>query len=335
MSDLVHFVRRTFYNKQCSLINHHLLYTVGTRYYSKKIENQSGNHRLQSGYKKRTESNKQLGYRSDGKSSKIPPKRKSKFKIYDVLKTLENDDNNFENSENFETLRVSNESNDSFDGLMKRIGSSKKFMDIWKLLTSNNKIKDIKIYTKAISRCDELNIWDECLKIVNLTFKNNIKRDIYFYNCLFNSMANGDKIKNVYPLYLNKMINEDNIKPDIFTASILLKGIKNEYNSIEQTQIIIDNIINEYNLTMTEATYTALLSIYGNAGYYEESEKIFLELIDKNKKNPNQIKVHEAHFGALFKAFASSGRVNDILKYKTIAELEFDISLGKIQYISS
>ena len=84
------------------------------------------------------------------------------------------------------------------------------------------------------------------------------------FNILFNAL-NINHRSNICDKYLNQMINKFDIKPDIITATILLKGCSSS-GDVERAQKIVSNIINKYQLIPDKLPYITLISIYGQNG---------------------------------------------------------------------
>lgn len=242
-----------------------------------------------------------------------------------------------------------------------RANDSCQVMDILKThLTTGMKI-DIMLFTAAIKKCDEFGDWRQCLNIANMGFDDNlhiilnsnsdnssnnninnngeinriIKRDIVFYACIFDALANGESLDRNFNKFYSKMINIDKIEPDIVIANTLLKGCKKERN-IKLCEKVLSNVIEKYNLQLDEISYNLLIGIYGHCNDSNKAKEWFDKLLveSKKKNSRSNLNVNIAHFGAIIHAFSLTGNINEILKYKQLAENEYNIKLSNIAFMS-
>ena len=227
---------------------------------------------------------------------------------------------------------------------------------------------DISIFNLAMIECNKS--W--CLNIANALFDNEnllnddfnnnnnspIKPNIEFYQLFFERMALTNRIHIAYPKYYDRMIGQDNLKPNSIIAAHLLQGcirIQSKYDNQQRklpkhrdkehditsnypfAHEIFYDVIKPHQIQFDSEIYWRIMTIYANnkrTVYF--AQKLFAMLLEKDKNvNANTNTNGKMIENAKYTNENIAIETNDVLEYITnnmnsnikIEKRHFDIIL--------
>lgn len=192
------------------------------------------------------------------------------------------------------------------------------------IISFNTMLKGLSLQIDCMKSIDDSFTVEKIVSDIKMTkellLQNNLKPNEITFNTIIDALIKMNKIQNAFD-YFEEMQNEFKIKPDIYTYSSLVKGIKNpecylEGENLQRIVKILDQI-KENNLAKgDEILFNCVIDACFKSGDYQKAVQIYQDMLD------NEIKPSAITYGIMIKGYGQFKCLDHAMKIYEIMKEE-------------